>query len=138
VHTVRINSSSMLDPDVYGAFPHSALNVRTSLLKWWRMDIAWPGVDSINFYTVEKVFETLFYSVTKGRFNKPPHGRKVFETLFYLTMCVQGCQMVYFQTQIPIWVNFGGYFNGRFWYILWPFGVFCSHLVYFVAIWCIL
>jgi hypothetical protein len=47
--------------------------------------------------------------------------------------------MVYFQTKkIPIWVNFGGPKNGKFyahfeyntaiWYILWPFGN-------FVAIW---
>jgi hypothetical protein len=34
--------------------------------------------------------------------------------------------------KIPIWVN------GRFWYILWLFGVFCGCLVYFVAIWYIL
>jgi hypothetical protein len=25
----------------------------------------------------------------------------------------QGCQMIYFQTKIPIWVNFGGPWNGK-------------------------
>jgi hypothetical protein len=42
-----------------------------------------------------------------------------------------------------IWVNFGGSCNGRCWYTyfmtigsyLRPFGIFCRHLVYFVAIW---
>jgi hypothetical protein len=33
--------------------------------------------------------------------------------------------------KIPIWVNFGGPWNGKCWYILWP-------LAYFVTIWCIL
>jgi hypothetical protein len=52
--------------------------------------------------------------------------------------------MVYFQTQIPIWVNFGGSCNGRCWYIYgdllyftaswynkWLFGFFVGDLVYF-------
>jgi hypothetical protein len=55
----------------------------------------------------------------------------------------QCCQMVYFQ-KVPIWVNFGRscnltqwYFYDHFvyftvkWYILWPFGTLCGHLVYF-------
>jgi hypothetical protein len=43
--------------------------------------------------------------------------------------------------KIQIWVNFGGYCNGRCWYILsaiWsiyqPFGLFISHLVHLMAI----
>jgi hypothetical protein len=40
-----------------------------------------------------------------------------------------------FKPKIQIWVNFGGYCNGRFWYILWPFGQFSGHLIYFMAIW---
>jgi hypothetical protein len=40
-----------------------------------------------------------------------------------------------FNPIIPIWVNFGGPWNGKYWYILWPFGIFNSHLVYFVAVW---
>jgi hypothetical protein len=39
-----------------------------------------------------------------------------------------------FKPKIPIWVNFGGSCNGSCWYILWPFGLFYGHLVYFVAI----
>jgi hypothetical protein len=49
----------------------------------------------------------------------------------------QGCQMANFKTKIPVWVNLGDTFNGR-WYILRPFGIFCGHLVYFAAIWYIL
>jgi hypothetical protein len=40
-----------------------------------------------------------------------------------------------FKPKIQIWVNFERPFNGRCWYILWPFGLFQSQLVYFVAIW---
>jgi hypothetical protein len=63
----------------------------------------------------------------------------------------QGCQTVYFQTKIPnlgkFWVLVAAEDVGTFydcwvyftaiWYILLPFGIFCCHLVYFVAIWCI-
>jgi hypothetical protein len=57
-----------------------------------------------------------------------------------------------FVPKIPIWVNFGGPLNGKnvgvfmyahleyimaIWYILWSFGVFYGHLVYFMVI-CIL
>jgi hypothetical protein len=38
--------------------------------------------------------------------------------------------MVYFKPNIPIWVNFGGPWNGKCWYILWPFGINNNHLVY--------
>jgi hypothetical protein len=27
-----------------------------------------------------------------------------------------------FKPKIPIWVNFGGPLNGKYWYILWSFG----------------
>jgi hypothetical protein len=37
-----------------------------------------------------------------------------------------------------IWVNFGGSCNRRYWYILWPFGLFYGHLVYAVDIWSML
>jgi hypothetical protein len=43
-----------------------------------------------------------------------------------------------FKPKILIWVYYGGSCNGRYWYILWPFGIFYSHVVYFVDIWCIL
>jgi hypothetical protein len=33
-----------------------------------------------------------------------------------------------FEPKIQIWVNFGGSFNGRCWYILWPFGQFLGHI----------
>jgi hypothetical protein len=49
-----------------------------------------------------------------------------------------------FKPKLQIWVNFGGYCNGRcwyiswtfglftvFWYILLTFGIFCGNLVYF-------
>jgi hypothetical protein len=35
-----------------------------------------------------------------------------------------------FEPKIPIWVDFGGPWNGKCWYILWPFGIFYCHLLY--------
>jgi hypothetical protein len=43
-----------------------------------------------------------------------------------------------FKPKIPLWVNIGGTCNGRFWFILLPFGLLYCHLVYFTAIWSIL
>jgi hypothetical protein len=57
----------------------------------------------------------------------------------------QGCQMVYFQAKNPNlgkfwrvvkWKMFGLF--KTFWSILRLFGIFCSHLVCFVAVWYIL
>jgi hypothetical protein len=40
-----------------------------------------------------------------------------------------------FKPKIPICVKFGGRWNGKFYYIVWPFGIFFGHLVYFMAVW---
>jgi hypothetical protein len=50
--------------------------------------------------------------------------------------------MAYFQTKNP---NLGKFWRVlqrelvayfiAFWFILWPFGIFCDHLVYFIVIW---
>jgi hypothetical protein len=50
---------------------------------------------------------------------------------------LQGCQI--FKPKIQIWVIFIGPFNGRFWYILCPFGLtaiwyFYGYLIYFMVI----
>jgi hypothetical protein len=47
-----------------------------------------------------------------------------------------GCQMACFQTKSPTLGKFlEGLANGRCWYILWLFGLFYDHLVYFMNIW---
>jgi hypothetical protein len=46
--------------------------------------------------------------------------------------------MSIFIPKFQIWVYFRGPWNGKCWYVLWLFGIFCGHLVYFVAIWYIL
>jgi hypothetical protein len=47
--------------------------------------------------------------------------------------------MAYFQTKIPIRVNFGGPWNVKVWYLKWPFDTFYGHLVIcVVASWYIL
>jgi hypothetical protein len=51
-------------------------------------------------------------------------------------LMIQGCQMVYFQTKIPIWVNFSGSCKGRCWYILRTFGIFCDSLLYLFFLVC--
>jgi hypothetical protein len=46
----------------------------------------------------------------------------------------QGCQMWYiFKPKFQIWVDFGGPWNGKRWYILCPFGYYYGHLVYFTV-----
>jgi hypothetical protein len=40
--------------------------------------------------------------------------------------------MVYFQTKNP---NLGKFLDARCWYILWTFGIFLGHLVYFMVMW---
>jgi hypothetical protein len=40
-----------------------------------------------------------------------------------------------FKAKIQIWVNFGGSWNGRWWYILWTLGPFYGLLLYFMDIW---
>jgi hypothetical protein len=43
--------------------------------------------------------------------------------------------MVYFHAKnTKIWVKFGGPWNGKGWYIIWPFGIYSSHLEYILAI----
>jgi hypothetical protein len=39
-----------------------------------------------------------------------------------------------FKPKIPIWVNYGGPYSGKCRSILWSFGIFYSHLGYFMAI----
>jgi hypothetical protein len=44
----------------------------------------------------------------------------------------------FFEPKIPIWVNFGGSWNRKSLYILWPFGLFYGHWKCFTDIWSIL
>jgi hypothetical protein len=49
-----------------------------------------------------------------------------------------GCRVArwfVFKPKIQIWVNFGGSYNGKFWYILLPFGLFYCYWKYFMDIW---
>jgi hypothetical protein len=43
-----------------------------------------------------------------------------------------------FDPKIPIWIYFGGPWNGTCWHFLWPLGTFYGHLVYYEAIWYIM
>jgi hypothetical protein len=40
-----------------------------------------------------------------------------------------------FKPKIVIWVNLGRTCKGRFWYILWPVGIYTGYLEYFMASW---
>jgi hypothetical protein len=40
-----------------------------------------------------------------------------------------------FKPKIQIWVNFGGPWNGKYWQILWSFGIFYGHLANVVIVW---
>jgi hypothetical protein len=43
-----------------------------------------------------------------------------------------------FVPKLPIWVNFGGPWNGKCWHIFCPIGIFNGYLIYFRVIWYIL
>jgi hypothetical protein len=51
------------------------------------------------------------------------------------TVFLRVARWLVFEPKIHIWVNFGGYCNGRCWYSLYLFGIFYSHLVNLMAIW---
>jgi hypothetical protein len=68
--------------------------------------------------------------------------------LLYITLATRVAIWYIFKPKIPNWVNFGVSCNGRYWYILWPFGqfsaiwyivwhfgIFYGTLVYFMALW---
>jgi hypothetical protein len=38
---------------------------------------------------------------------------------------------LFFRPKIPVWVNFGGPWSGKYWYILRPYGIFYGHLLQF-------
>jgi hypothetical protein len=72
-----------------------------------------------------------------------------FKSEFYkLRVCHRVARWFTFIPKIPVWVNFGGPWNGKCWYILWPFGIFtalwynlwsfgivCGKLVYLTLVW---
>jgi hypothetical protein len=58
-------------------------------------------------------------------------GRSV---VHYLLTQTRVARWYVFNPKIQIWVNFRGSCNGKCWYILWPFGISYSHMVYFIAI----
>jgi hypothetical protein len=46
----------------------------------------------------------------------------------------QGCQMVsFFRPKIPVWAYYGGTCNGKYRYMLWPFGIFYDYWVFLCA-----
>jgi hypothetical protein len=68
------------------------------------------------------------------------HFRLILPAPLRLDVTARVARWYIFKPKISIWVNFGGYWNERFWRVLeWKmllyFGLFYGHLVYFVAIW---
>jgi thiol-disulfide isomerase/thioredoxin len=52
-----------------------------------------------------------------------------------LWVAIRVARWFVFKPKIPIWVNFGGPWNGKCRYILWSFGIFYDQLVDYLAIW---
>jgi hypothetical protein len=79
-----------------------------------------------NFFCSEK---NLFFR--SGIFSESADGTfhcqyfsPIYLQLLRKTPTEQGCQMVYFQSKNPLLGKFVGPWNGKFWYILWSFGIF--------------
>jgi hypothetical protein len=49
-----------------------------------------------------------------------------------IRLLLQGCQVAHFQTKPPVLVHFGRPLNGKFWCLIWPFGILYGTWVYFV------
>jgi hypothetical protein len=65
------------------------------------------------------------------RFDHPSEIFTAGRTSFYenrFHLCTRVARWLVFKPKMPIWVNFGGSCDGRCWYVLWPFGLFYSHL----------
>jgi hypothetical protein len=54
--------------------------------------------------------------------------------LLLFALWIRVARWFVFKPKIPIWVIFGGPWNGKCWYILWSFGKVCGHLVYLMDI----
>jgi hypothetical protein len=68
--------------------------------------------------------------MTISSWDEYPRREKKSDCIRAALLSCRGCQMVYFQTKIPIWVIFWGPLIRKCWYILWPFGIFLGHLEY--------
>jgi hypothetical protein len=66
-----------------------------------------------------------------GHHLKPGFWWWPFKVSFIRTrfLCTRVARWFVFKPKIPIWVNFGGPWNGKGWYILWLFWIYYSHLV---------
>jgi hypothetical protein len=69
---------------------------------------------------------------TLGRFRRL--RQRCFDGLWQFVDWIRVARWYIFKPKIPIWVNFGGPWNLKGWYILWPFAIFYGHSVYFMVI----
>jgi hypothetical protein len=63
-----------------------------------------------------------------------PHSFRSFDFVWKLELYLRVARWYIFKPKIPIWVNFGGPWNGKGWYIIWPFGIHYGHLEYIIKI----
>jgi hypothetical protein len=75
------------------------------------------------------IFQTLFSPIYRNvSFTfKEPNFRNDLRSKKWLGYII-------FKPNMPAWVNFGGPWNGKGLYILWPFEICYGQLVYFMAI----
>jgi hypothetical protein len=106
-----------------------------------------------NLPTTTKVYTCMYDSIV------------TYKKCFYFGRTTRVARWCFFKPKIQIWVYFGGSWNAKCWFILFPFrilygiwnivrpfgilyshlvyfiyglfGTFCSSLVHFVAVWCI-
>jgi hypothetical protein len=94
------------------------------------------------FYSLMRIFTECLRKLNVKTYFCPSSSFQadISNPVWTVALC-QGCQMAYFQTEILVWIIFGGSCNGRCWSIFRPFVLFhghlvhvCGHLVYFMVI----
>jgi hypothetical protein len=78
---------------------------------------------------ISLLFNIVVYLFQPSMADDPPSSSS--ENLTYQSW-VARCYI--FQPKILIWVNFGGSWNVKGWYVQLPFGIYYGHLVHFICI----
>jgi hypothetical protein len=88
------------------------------------------------FYDYLEYFFPFWYAAPRKIWQPWQHSKATCAAFFKFNGRV--ARWYIFKPKIPIWVNIGGPWNGKCWYILWLYGILDSHLEYLTDIWYIL
>jgi hypothetical protein len=120
------------NPNIFNLTPYTLAGFdltthSSSLLNGKRRRYHWTSPPGLPILSLAKINQILF--LVKPTTQYVPFRVSISQPVNYVH---QGCQMVYFQSKITIWVIVGGLRKGKSWHILWLFGhlvILCGHLI---------